>query len=256
MPSTVLIFGVRRCSDSPFTSAVVTYWFFLGGGGGLYFGGWWLGRWLINLFESLMTAKELFHNKMDTLSCFVRRVAKCSIYISYYYCAGGLLWALLVNYLFNLHSSPMGHYAIITPISFREIEAQRDVVGLLPQACHWVEGDPWSAHRLLAPVSKFSPWHCRPPDVQGPGEAGHRGQREGVSVPGRPGVPWHCIGTCRKLVLACLQSLQKCARHVLRLCSDYLHAAAAGCAGSGMLSRVLDLNEKLLRKLSGFTLNF
>lgn len=170
--------------DSPFTSAVVNYWFFGGLRG-------WLGRWLINLFENLMKAKELFHNKMDTLSCFVRRVAKCSIYISYYYCAGGLLWALLVNYLFNLHSSPMGHYAIITPISFREIEAQKDVVGLLPQARQWVEGDP------LAPVSKFSPWHCRPPDVQGPGEAGHRGQREGVSVPGRPGsvltLNWHLL---------------------------------------------------------------
>lgn len=106
VPSTVLIFGVRRCIDRPLHLSSGYVLIFLGGAWG--WGGW-LGRWIINLFESLMKAKELFHNKMDTLSCFVRRVAKCSIYISYYYCAVGLFGALLVNYLFNLHGSPRRH---------------------------------------------------------------------------------------------------------------------------------------------------
>lgn len=55
----------------------------------------------------------------------------------------------------------------------------------------WYVPCPRPKRGLLAPAPKFSPRHCGPGDIQGPGEAGQRqpsvGQREGVpSCPGSP----------------------------------------------------------------------
>lgn len=186
----------------PFTSAVVTYWLFWWGGG-LFFEGSWLGRWIINLFESLMKAKELFRNKMDTLSCFVRRVAKCSTYVSYYYCASAYsehYWWIIYLICTALPWGICYNYSHFLQGNSGSERCSRSLTPGPSVSRRW----PLGAHRFLAPVSKFSPWHCRPLGVQGPGEAGHRGQRKVSLCKVDQAVSWHFIGTCQKTILACL----------------------------------------------------
>lgn len=255
MPSAVLIFGVRRCSDrSLHRSSGYLLIFFLGGGRVWGEGGegggslislkvW--GR-LRNFSITKWTRCPALSEESQSAVYTSRIITVQSAYSEHYWWIIYLIrTALPGGICYNYSHFLQGNRG--SERCGRSLAPGLWVSKRWPLGCTQALGSSVQVLILALPTSGCArPWCGWPLWANGKASLCKVDQA----------VPWHLIGTCRKIVLACLQSLQKCAWRVLWLCSDYLCAAAAGCGGSGMLSMVLDLREKVLRKLSGFTLKF